>query len=58
MELAQRKRILTQQGTKKKKVLVMGTSADYKPYEFVDSKVSDDIIGFDVDIANYIGKKS
>ncbi|MFP3124441.1 transporter substrate-binding domain-containing protein [Ectobacillus funiculus] len=44
-------------GNKEKKVLVMGTSADYKPYEFVDSKVSDDIIGFDVDIANYIGKK-
>lgn len=42
---------------KEKKVLVMGTSADYKPYEYVDSKVSDDVIGFDIDIAKYIGKE-
>lgn len=39
------------------KVLVMGTSADYKPYEYVDSSKSDKPIGFDIDIANYIGKE-
>ncbi|WP_028399116.1 transporter substrate-binding domain-containing protein [Ectobacillus panaciterrae] len=41
----------------KKKVLTMGTSADYKPYEYVDSAKSDQIIGFDVDVAKYIGKE-
>lgn len=42
---------------KKKKVLVMGTSADYKPYEYVEASKSDEIIGFDVDVAKYIGKE-
>ncbi|MEH6977380.1 transporter substrate-binding domain-containing protein, partial [Bacillus pseudomycoides] len=42
---------------KDKKVLVMGTSADYKPYEYVEASKSDEIIGFDVDIAKYIGKE-
>ena len=42
---------------KNKKVLVMGTSADYKPYEYVEASKSDEIIGFDVDIAKYIGKE-
>lgn len=38
--------------------LVMGTSADYPPYEFHDtSSGSDEIKGFDVDIANYIAKE-
>ncbi|PFT88795.1 ABC transporter substrate-binding protein [Bacillus thuringiensis] len=40
-----------------KKVLVMGTSADYKPYEYVEASKSDKIIGFDVDVAKYIGKE-
>ncbi|MBS4215751.1 transporter substrate-binding domain-containing protein [Neobacillus rhizophilus] len=40
-----------------KKVLVMGTSADYAPFEYVDSKKSDDIIGFDVDLAKAITSK-
>lgn len=40
-----------------KKVLVMGTSADYKPYEYVEASKSDEIIGFDVDVAKYIGKE-
>lgn len=35
----------------------MGTSADYKPYEYVEASKSDEIIGFDVDIAKYIGKE-
>lgn len=40
-----------------KVTLVMGTSADYPPYEFIDTAVSEDIIGFDVDIANYIAEQ-
>jgi polar amino acid transport system substrate-binding protein len=35
------------------KTLVMGTSADYPPYESIDL-ASGDIIGFDVDIATFI----
>lgn len=42
---------------KNKKVLVMGTSADYKAYEYVEASKSDEIIGFDVDVAKYIGKE-
>ncbi|MGG0274129.1 transporter substrate-binding domain-containing protein [Bacillus rhizoplanae] len=43
--------------TDKNKVLVMGTSADYKPFEYVDAKKSEDIIGFDIDVINYISKE-
>ncbi|MEJ8544466.1 transporter substrate-binding domain-containing protein [Brevibacillus borstelensis] len=40
------------------KKLVMATSADYKPYEYHDlSSGKDEIVGFDVDIAKYIGKE-
>jgi polar amino acid transport system substrate-binding protein len=40
------------------KALIMATSADYPPYEFVDSsKGGQEIIGFDVDIAKYITSK-
>lgn len=39
-----------------KKELVMGTSADYPPYEDVDVS-TEKIVGFDVDIAKYIGEK-
>lgn len=40
------------------KKLVMATSADYPPYEYHDlSSGQDKIVGFDVDIANYIGKE-
>lgn len=40
------------------KKLVMGTSADYPPYEFHDtSSGKDEIKGFDIDIANYIAKE-
>ncbi|MBD2461587.1 transporter substrate-binding domain-containing protein [Oscillatoria sp. FACHB-1407] len=35
--------------------LVMATSADYPPYEFIDTSGGEEkIVGFDVDIANYI----
>lgn len=38
--------------------LTMATSADYPPYEFIDSASgSQEIIGFDVDIAKYITEK-
>lgn len=40
-----------------KKVLVMATSADYPPFEYVETKKSDEIIGFDVDLAKAIAKK-
>ncbi|WP_096186006.1 transporter substrate-binding domain-containing protein [Evansella halocellulosilytica] len=34
--------------------LVMGTSADYPPFEYVETEGSEEIIGFDVDLANAI----
>ncbi|CAG9621480.1 transporter substrate-binding domain-containing protein [Sutcliffiella rhizosphaerae] len=37
-----------------KKVLVMGTSADYPPFEYIDTEVGEEIIGFDVDLAKAI----
>jgi polar amino acid transport system substrate-binding protein len=40
-----------------KKVLTMGTSADYPPFESVDTEKSKNIIGFDVDLANAIAGK-
>ncbi|CAM3745054.1 transporter substrate-binding domain-containing protein [Cytobacillus oceanisediminis] len=40
-----------------KKVLVMGTSADYPPFEYVDSAKGEEIIGFDVDLAKAIAEK-
>ena len=40
-----------------KEVLVMGTSADYKPFEFVDSAKGEEIIGYDIDLAYMIGEK-
>jgi ABC-type amino acid transport substrate-binding protein len=40
-----------------KKVLVMVTSADYPPFEYVETQKSDEIIGFDVDLAKAIATK-
>jgi len=40
---------------KKEKVLVMGTSADFAPFETRDT--SGKIVGFDIDLANYIAKE-
>lgn len=40
-----------------KEVLVMGTAADYKPFEFVDSAKGEEIIGYDIDLAYMIGEK-
>ncbi|MCI1857728.1 MAG: transporter substrate-binding domain-containing protein [Sporolactobacillus sp.] len=38
----------------KKKTIVMGTSADYPPFETVDTANGNKIIGFDIDLAKYI----
>jgi ABC-type amino acid transport substrate-binding protein len=35
--------------------IVIGTSADYPPFEFVDE--SGNMVGFDIDLANEIGKR-
>jgi arginine/lysine/histidine transporter system substrate-binding protein len=40
------------EGSKEKKVLKMATSADFAPFESRDT--SGEIIGFDIDLANYI----
>ncbi len=40
-----------------KKVLVMGTSPDYPPYENVDAKNNGEIVGFDIDIAKAVAAK-
>jgi polar amino acid transport system substrate-binding protein len=38
--------------------LTMATSADYPPYEFIRTETgSEEIVGFDVDIANYITER-
>ncbi|MEG0440439.1 MAG: transporter substrate-binding domain-containing protein [Solibacillus sp.] len=47
----------TDTNTEDKKVLVMGTSADYAPFEYVETATSDEIIGFDIDLAKTIGEK-
>jgi ABC-type amino acid transport substrate-binding protein len=44
----------SENGGGSEKTLVMGTSADYPPFEYIDSAQGEEIIGFDVDIANYI----
>ncbi|NLW41270.1 MAG: transporter substrate-binding domain-containing protein [Tissierellia bacterium] len=46
------------EGIKNKGKLVMGTSADYPPFEFhkmIDGK--DEIVGFDIEIGKYIAKE-
>lgn len=40
-----------------KNVLIMGTSADYPPFEFVETATGEEIKGFDVDLAKALGKK-
>ena len=47
----------TSDGGEQKKTLVVGTSADYAPFEYVDTAVSDEIIGFDIDLIKIIGEK-
>ncbi|MBD1878818.1 ABC transporter substrate-binding protein/permease [Coleofasciculus sp. FACHB-T130] len=51
-------RVFAQSPQYQGKKFVMVTSADYPPYEFRDTASgSADIVGFDVDIANYIAKE-
>lgn len=38
------------------KVLTMGTSADYFPFEYIDTAKGDEIVGFDVSIAKEVTK--
>lgn len=40
-----------------KKVLKMATSADYKPFEYIDTAKSEEIIGFDVELAKTLAEK-
>jgi polar amino acid transport system substrate-binding protein len=40
-----------------KKVLVMGTSADYAPFEYVDTANGEKIVGIDVEIAENIAEE-
>lgn len=44
-------------GESPKETLTMATSADYPPYEFRNTATGDEIIGFDVDIAQYIANE-
>lgn len=47
----------TEEKTEEAKVLRVGTSADYAPFEYVDTAKSDEIIGFDIDLANLIAER-
>ncbi|MEH7236990.1 basic amino acid ABC transporter substrate-binding protein [Bacillus sp. JJ1562] len=46
----------SEEGTESKKVLTMGTSADFPPFETIDEKTGE-YIGFDIDIAKQIADK-
>jgi len=46
----------SEEGTDGKKVLTMGTSADFPPFETIDA-ASGDYIGFDIDLAKAIADK-
>jgi polar amino acid transport system substrate-binding protein len=39
------------------KTLIMGTSADYPPYEYIDTAKGQEPVGFDIDVAHHIAKK-
>lgn len=45
------------EGSTESKTLVVGTSADYAPFEYVDTATSDEIIGFDIDLIKLVGDK-
>ncbi|APH04480.1 transporter substrate-binding domain-containing protein [Bacillus weihaiensis] len=40
------------------KVLKMATSADYPPFEYIDTAKGSDIIGFDIDLVNALAEKT
>ncbi|KKI93042.1 ABC transporter substrate-binding protein [Bacillus sp. SA1-12] len=41
-----------------KKVLKMATSADYPPFEYIDTTKGSDIVGFDIDLAKALAEKT
>jgi arginine/lysine/histidine transporter system substrate-binding protein len=41
-----------------KKALKMATSADYPPFEYIDTAKGSDIIGFDIDLINALAEKT
>lgn len=45
------------EGEEGKKKLIMGTSADYPPFEYIDTAKSDEFIGVDIDIAKAVTEK-
>jgi arginine/lysine/histidine transporter system substrate-binding protein len=45
------------QSESNKKILKLGTSADYAPFEYMDTAKGDEVIGFDIDLANMIAKE-
>ncbi|WP_316569689.1 transporter substrate-binding domain-containing protein [Neobacillus sp. YIM B06451] len=47
----------TGDGGEDKKTLIMATSADYPPFEYIETDKSDEIIGFDVDLAKALAGK-
>jgi polar amino acid transport system substrate-binding protein len=48
----------TGSGSDDKKVLKMATSADYPPFEYIDTAKGSEIIGFDIDLANALAEKT
>lgn len=44
-------------GNSDKKVLKMATSADYAPFEYIDTEKTNDFVGIDIEIAKAITKK-
>lgn len=45
-------------GNEEKKVLKMATSADYPPFEYIDTTKGSEIIGFDIDLVNALAEKT
>ncbi|MFS1517999.1 transporter substrate-binding domain-containing protein [Bacillus sp. SCS-151] len=45
------------EGEAETKVLTVGTSADYPPFEYIDTAKGDEIIGFDIDILTSLKEK-
>ncbi len=45
------------EGSTGSKTLVVGTSADYAPFEYVDTATSEEIVGFDIDLIKTVGDK-
>lgn len=46
------------ESTSEQKVLKMATSADYPPFEYIDTAKGSEIIGFDIDLVNALAEKT